>query len=564
MTNSTTLALPAALGLLASLAAQRLPELEPNNTVAQAQTLNAGAQVTANLAAAEQDWYQFTLSGAAEIHLRTSGNFGVNPSVDTGVFLFDATGTTRLAWNDNAPGNMSDLGVNLGAGTYTVMVAGKTASTTGDYGLDFVVLPGAVIHTNEGPEPNSGLVPGGVPTPITLGNTVAGSLSSPADADFYSFTLTERSVVQAICYDDGAVPQLDNTLLSFYQETGPGSWTAIGTASQLTTSHRSFNLAHPQTLAAGSYAIQVSAGTAAAGTAPFNYTQTGFYAIRTRLIAMPDLVQQPEGVEPNNTTTTAPVFSLGDTLTGFCSGSNEEDWWLFAVSGPTTIAAMADNGPSSPITDTTVKLYDANGTSITSASSGGPNSHGRLIFTIPEAGIYYLAVGGGLFAATGNYVVYTGSCDPMFVASAFSTTPPSTNACIGSNALRPALTAASTESPQLGSTFVVRLQNTLPNTIAVPLIGFSRTLAYSGQLPLPFDLAPVGAPGCFLRVDPVIMQLASTDAGGVGYIDFVLPPAPAVRGFTFFMQSMQLDAPLNPLGISMSNDVRVQVGDRGF
>lgn len=563
--NSTTLVLPLALALAAGLAAQRLPELEPNNTVAQAQPLVAGAQITANLAAGEQDWFQFTLSGAAEIHLRTSGNFGVNPSVDTGVFLFDATGTTRLAWNDGAAGTMSDCGVNLPAGTYTAMVMGKLATTTGDYGLDFVVLPAAVIHTNEGPEPNSGLVPGGVPTPITLGDTIAGSLSSTTDADWYTFTLVDRSIVQAICYDDGAVPQLDNTLLSFFQEVAPGIYNPIGTTSTLATSHRAFNLGHAQTLPGGNYAIQVSAGTAAVGVAPFNYTQTGNYAIRTRLIAMSSVGLFPEGAEPNNTPATAPIFVLGLTLSGNCSGSNEEDWWGFAVTGPTTIAAMSDNGATlTPITDTTVKLYDINGTFITSASSGGPGSHGKLVFTINEPGLYYIAVAGGLFASTGDYVLYTGSCDPMFVASAFSTTPPSTNACPGSNTLRPALTAASTESPQLGSTFVVRLQNTLPNSIAAPFLGFSRTLAYGGSLPLPFDMTPVGAPNCFLRVDPVLMTALLTDAAGVGYIDTVLPATPAARGFTFFMQSIQLDPPNNALGISMTNDVRIVVGERGF
>jgi hypothetical protein len=563
--SSTTLVLPLGLALAVGLAAQRLPEIEPNNTVAQAQVLTAGTQVTANLAAGEQDWYQFTLTGAAEIHLRTSGNFGVNPSVDTGVFLYDATGTTRLAWNDNAAGTMSDCGVNLPAGSYTVMVVGKLATTTGDYGLDFVVLPPAVINTYEGPEPNSALVPGGVPTPITLGDTVAGFLSSPTDTDWYSFTLTDRSIVQAICYDDGAVPQLDNTLLSFYQETAPGIYTAIGATSTLTTSHRAFNLGHPQTLAAGNYAIQVSAGTAAAGTAPFNYTQTGNYAIRTRLIPMASVGVIPEGAEPNNTPATAPIFVLGQTLSGNCSGSNEEDWWGFAVSGPTTIAAMSDNGATlTPITDTTVKLYDANGTFITSASSGGPSSHGKLVFTVTEPGLYYIAVAGGVFAATGDYVLYTGSCDPTFVASAFSTTPPSTNACPGSNALRPALTAASTESPQMGSTFVVRLQNALPNAIAAPFVGFSRTLGYGGSLPLPFDMTPVGAPTCFLRVDPVIMTPMVTDAAGVGYLDIVLPAIPSARGFQFFMQSIQLDAALNALGASMSNDVKIVVGDRGF
>ena len=77
-------------------------------------------------------------------------------------------------------------------------------------------------------------------------------------------------------------------------------------------------------------------------------------------------------------------------------------------------------------------------------------------------------------------------------------------------------------------------------------------------------MTAVGAPNCFLRVDPVLITAILTDAAGVGYIDTVLPATPAARGFTFFMQSIQLDALNNALGISMSNDVKVVVGDRGF
>jgi len=555
------------LALAAGLAAQRLPEVEPNNTVGQAQTLVAGTQVTANLAAAEQDWFQFTLAAPAEIHLRTSGNFGVNPSVDTGVTLFDSTGTTRLAWNDNAAGTMSDCGVNLPAGTYTAMVVGKLATTTGDYGLDFVVLPAAVIQTNETAEPNGDPVLGGVPTPITLGDTFAGELSSPTDVDWYSFTLTSRAIVQAICYDDGAVPQLDNTLLQVFEESSPGTFVAVIGSSQLTTSHRSFNLTHPLTLAAGNYAIQVAAGTAAAGTAPFHYQKTGKYAVRTRLIAMPGNSLVAEGVEPNSLAgnVNIPFFALGDTLVGNCSGSNEEDWWAFVAGGPTTVALMCDHGMPSAITNEDVKIYDSLGTALSTGSSGGPGSHGRLVFTVPQAGIYYVAAFGGAFALTGDYVVYTGGVDPLFVASAWHAQAPSTNACPGSNALRPALTVASAESPQVGSTFVVRLQNTLPNTVAVPFFGFSRD--FSGAVPLPYDLTPLEPNQfnhCMVRVDPLITTLTITDGLGVGYIDYVMPPVIALRGLPIFTQSLQLDLPNNAFGISMSNDARILVGERGF
>ncbi|MCA8973440.1 MAG: PPC domain-containing protein [Planctomycetes bacterium] len=561
------------LVLASSIAAQRIAEVEPNDTVAQAQPLTAGTQITANLAAGEQDWFTFTLAAPAEVHLRTTGNFAVNPSVDTGVFLFDASGTAQLAWNDNAAGVLSDCGVNLGAGTYSVLVIGKLATTAGDYGLDFVTLPAAVINAVEGPEPNHDPGLGGTPTPITLGSTIAGNLSSPTDVDWYSFSITGRAVVQSICYDDGSVPQLDNTGLQFFQELAPGVYGPFSPAgsSSLTTSHRSFNLSHPTTLAAGNYAIQVAAGSAAAGTAPFSYTKTGNYAIRTRLIDMPGTFTVAEGPEPNNVpgSPNVPFFTLGDTLSGNCSGGNEEDWWAFVVGGPTTIALMCDGGSPSPMTNEDLRLFDATGTLITTASSGGPGSHGRMIYTLPQGGIYYVAAYGGAFALTGDYVVYTGSCDPMYVTGDFRATPPSTNACPGSNNLRPALKVASTESPQLGSTFVVQLANTLPNALAIPFYGFSRNTAIGGTVPLPFDMTPLEPNQfnhCMVRVDPLITSLLITDANGIGYIDYVLPPVPGLQGLPVFMQSMQLDPaiPNNPYGVSMSNDARILIGTRSY
>jgi len=572
--NTHRLLLPT-LALACSLTAQRTPEVEPNDTVAQAQTIVAGEQVIANLVAGEQDWFTFTLAGAAEVHLRTTGNFAPSSSVNTVVLLFDATGTTRLAWNDDAAGTHSDCGVNLPAGTYMVQVLGKLAATAGDYGLDFVTLPAAVINTNEGPEPNNDPGLGGVPTPITLGDNVAGNLSSPTDVDWYTFTLTGRAIVQAICYDDGSVPQLDNTRLQFFQETGPGVYSPFSPvgSSTIATSHRAFTLSHPTTLAAGNYAIQVEAGTAAVGTAPFNYTKTGNYALRTRLLDMPGINTLAEGIEPNDLpgNMNIPFFVPGDTLTGSCSGSNEEDWFAFVVYGPTTIAAMCDSDPNSvtPIANEDLKIYDSTGTALITGSSGGPGSHGRVIFTVPQAGIYYLAAYGGAFALTGDYVVYTSACDPMFVSASFSTTPPSTNACPGSNGLRPALSVANSESPQIGSTFSVRLSNTLPNGICVPFFGFSREVANGGTVPLPYDMTPLEPNQfnhCMVRVDPAVAYLLLTDGSGIGFVTFQFPVVPALRGLPFFMQSMQLDPTIanNPSGVSVSNDVRILVGDRSY
>lgn len=552
--------------LAAGLAAQRVAEVEPNDTVAQAQPIVQGRQVAANLAAGEQDWYQFTLTSAGEVHLQTSGNFAVNPSVDTAVLLYDATGTVRLAWNDNQRGTMSDCGVNLQPGTYTCLVMGKTGTVAGDYGLDFVVMAPAVVHTVEGAEPNGDPLLGGVPTPIALGDTFTGDLSSPTDSDWYGFTLTSQAVVQAIVHDDGGVPQLDNTNIRLYQESAPGIYAPIGTSSTQSTGHRAFNLGHTATLPAGNYALEITAGAAAAGTPPLDYQKTGKYGVRTLRIDLPGTNTVPEAVEPNNSNATAGYLSLGDYAVGNCSGQNEGDWYGFAVNGPTTIFAMADNHGSTPITDTTVKLMDVVGTVLTSASSGGAagTSHGRLIYTVPQAGLYFLEVSGGLFAAQGDYVLYTGGSAPLYVSSSFRAEPPSTNACPGSNGLRPAFVVASTETPQLGSTFVMRLQNALPNAVVLPFYGFTRVYANAGTVPLPYDMTPLGAPGCFVRVDPASTQFAIADASGVLYLDLNVPAFAGLRGLPFFLQAALLDPTNNALGLSMSNDVRFLLGDRGY
>lgn len=546
------------------LPAQRVSEVEPNNTVAQAQALVAGRQVVANLAAGEQDWYSFMLSSAAEIHLQTSGNFTVNPSVDTVVLVYDASGSTRLAWNDNQRGTMSDCGVNLPAGSYTCLVMGKTVTVAGDYGLDFAVLPAAVVHVTEAAEPNGEPALGGNPTQITLGQTFTGELSSPTDSDWFTFTLTSAGVVQAAVYDDGGAPQLDSTLIKLYQETTSGLYSPTGTSSTIAGSHRAFNLGHLGTLPPGNYAIEITAGSAATGTAPFNYDRQGKYGVRTQLLGMPAVNTVLESQEPNNTLPTAAWLALGDQAFGNCSGQNEPDWYGFAVNGPTTIVAMTDSRGSSPINDTTLRLLDRDGVLLTSSSSGGPQSHGRLVFTVPQAGLYFIEVSGGLFALTGDYVLYTGGSTPMFVPGSWRAEPPSTNACPGSNSLRPALTVASSETAMLGSTLVIRLQNALPNAMAVPFFGFSRTVANGGTLPLPFDMTAMGAPGCFLRVDPASTSLAIADAAGVSYIDLPVPALLNLRGLPFFMQAVVFDAANNALGVSVTNDARFLLGDRGF
>jgi hypothetical protein len=534
--------------LAPALMAQRVTEIEPNGTAATAQSVSLGRQVVANLAAGEQDWYSVTLTAAAEFHASTSGNFAVNPSVDTVVFLYDATGTTQLAWNDNQRGTHSDCGVNLQPGTYTIKVVGKTSTTAGDYGLDVFVLPPATIATIES-EPND-TQPNA--TPFAIGTIFGGALSATTDVDYFSFTVTTRCVVQALVQDDGPVPQLDKTVITLYDATGVQLATATNA-----TSHRALTLQHANTLLPGTYAIKISTN-AAGGTPPLVYTGIGNYAVRTLLIPMPDTNTVVEAPEPNNTLATAGAIALGDKATGNIT-PGDTDWYLFTVGEPTTVAAITENGPTA-IAGTRINILDINGTSLSQQSS--LTAHVRLIYTIPVAGLYFVTVSGGGINIAGDYILHFGGARALSYSATFSQQPPSTNACPGSNSLRPALTVASGEIPAIGSTFVLRMQNTLPNALVLPYVGFSIT--QSGSTPLPFDLTALGAPGCFVRVDPGQSYVGVADASGVYYQDFVLPVFVDLRGLSVYVQAMALDVPNNALGISVTNDVKLILGERPY
>src|SRR5690349_620988 len=133
-----------------ALLAQRFPEIEPNDTPAQAQAITVGTQIDANLVAAEQDWYRFTLPAATRIRVHTS-------NADTRIALCDSAGTTYLAIDDDgrtvANGYSSDITLNVAAGTYTVQVVGFAATVAGPYSIEVAQIT-PVVYDGMEVEPN--------------------------------------------------------------------------------------------------------------------------------------------------------------------------------------------------------------------------------------------------------------------------------------------------------------------------------------------------------------------------------------------------------------------------
>ncbi|HEU4420669.1 MAG TPA: pre-peptidase C-terminal domain-containing protein, partial [Planctomycetota bacterium] len=130
--------------------AQRLPEVEPNNTPATAQAIAIGTQIDANLAAGEDDWYSFTVSAYTRVRLQTS-------NTDTRMALLNSTGTTYLGIDDDARtttnGFSSEIMLNIAAGTYTVQIVGFTSTTAGPYSMEIAQFA-PLVYTGTEIEPN--------------------------------------------------------------------------------------------------------------------------------------------------------------------------------------------------------------------------------------------------------------------------------------------------------------------------------------------------------------------------------------------------------------------------
>lgn len=125
--------------------------------------------------------------------------------------------------------------------------------------------------------------------------------------------------------------------------------------------------------------------------------------------------------------------------------------------------------------------------------------------------------------------------------------------CAGSRGV-PALAPQNNSLPRIGQTFELHVGN-LPFTgPAFLFLGFSNT-AY-GPTPLPFGLAPLGAPGCSILASGDALLLLTNVLGNAAF----LQPIPNVPGTVFFTQAFALDPTANALGVTSSNAGQATIG----
>lgn len=128
--------------------------------------------------------------------------------------------------------------------------------------------------------------------------------------------------------------------------------------------------------------------------------------------------------------------------------------------------------------------------------------------------------------------------------------------CPGDNGLTPQHNATGT--PEIGNSVTYRLTNAPNFAVCASMFGFDN-VSWNGA-PLPVDLAPLGAPGCNIRINAVITDAAFTSITGTSQVTLPFANDPALIGRQLFTQYLVLDSGANALGLTLSNAVRTTIG----
>ncbi|MEZ6037465.1 MAG: hypothetical protein R3F29_08295 [Planctomycetota bacterium] len=116
-------------------------------------------------------------------------------------------------------------------------------------------------------------------------------------------------------------------------------------------------------------------------------------------------------------------------------------------------------------------------------------------------------------------------------------------------------------APALGAANFALGANGLPgSSLALLAAGSSRTLWSATGAPLPFDLAPLGAAGCSLLVDPQVTVALATSPSGSAATALPIPNNPALIGAELVAQWLVPDATIVPLRLAVSEAVAFVIG----
>lgn len=252
-------------------------------------------------------------------------------------------------------------------------------------------------------------------------------------------------------------------------------------------------------------------------------------------------------------------------------------YYLEVVSPGTDAATQAGNyelqlGAITPVSTVTAAYANVGGNGLdcynsialsSTSNAGGPNSIVSNTPLTPKAlsnGAYWLRITSGANAGQVRPIVSNDAAQIVVSPSFPSGVAGSTFDVLTSPTI---VRQFSSELPAEGTLFARQLISCPASSPYLHMIGFSNTqLAGSG--PLPIDLSSLGAPGCWLHIDPVLTEFGITNGSGSANLQMTIPSAIDLRGITFFEQALVGIPTANTFGAVATNYGRAFVGDRNY
>jgi hypothetical protein len=576
---------PLLLILSGSLLYAQTGEAEPNDRPEQAQLITLGQEVAGDLTAGDQDWFRFSTAGG-NIPLYLNGDGAT--AVDARLTLFDAKGSTMLAFNDDTRGVLPALNLNLESGTYLLRIDGFSATSSGRYILDTAENP-FHPYTDVEVEPNDDFAHA---MTVRLDSEVEGRIGpTDQDVDFYRVVLPAGPGNPAryglwIQVTDGEVPCVSRPRLEFYDAAQAPLNAAVFGPAAVNASDFDFRISEFRCWTAGTYYIKVLRSTS---TAPGPIVPTGYYRLELRALPMnvnglviepgaPPTPPEPPGTHDFAHAVPLPAGARAiGALQTMPSGAIEEDHWLLDITQPTVVMFQSANlnGSGQELADTTLTVLDPNERVVAFSRQGNileppTTSHARLAVRLELPGQYRLRVAAGPGAPlTGerDYVLEVGVADMPYVGAVYVTADTANDGCIGSNGLRPTLAGreasphfplaplAEREVATMGTVFRRRVQDLPPGALF---------LLIDANFLLPTPLTSPSAPGCSVNVPFAAARSFTAGLDGTFVVQDHIPFIAGVRGLPMYEQVIVFDPTANALGVTVSNPGLWIVGDRAF
>lgn len=115
-------------------------------------------------------------------------------------------------------------------------------------------------------------------------------------------------------------------------------------------------------------------------------------------------------------------------------------------------------------------------------------------------------------------------------------------------------------APTVGNAgYVVGLRDGVPASFAVLAIGDNRAASSLLGAPLPIDLTALGAPGCQLLVDPLVLLAQPSNVFGEADQPLPIPAAPILSGVEWSAQWVQPDPLIGPFGLVTSRGLALAI-----